>query len=193
MRYAYFPPSRKVKMSVCHIWFGVARSKNRGRVRLRRPFARSLFISPASCNRVRTVSGLPGSQNILRSTWAIRFTPQLGSAFFSSTIRAVTGSGSFFCPRRAPHGLLRRPSSPCSRYALIQFETEPSLAPSSRPITSRLIPSSRFNFTALSRSSYGYTTLTRFFWLFLRGDFFPTSIFSSIITLLYHHWSVTPF
>jgi len=115
MRYAYFPPSRKVKMSVCHIWFGVARSKNRGRVRLRRPFARSLFISPASCNRVRTVSGLPGSQNIRRSTWAILFTPQLGSAFLSSTIRAVTGSGSFFCPGLMPRGRLLSPSSPFSR------------------------------------------------------------------------------
>lgn len=102
-------------MSVCHIWFGVARSKNRGRVRLRRPFARSLFISPASCSRVRTVSGLPGSQNIRRNTCAIRFTPQLGSAFLSSTIRAVTGSGSFFVPGLAPGGLVRRPSSPSCR------------------------------------------------------------------------------
>jgi hypothetical protein len=68
MRYAYFPPNRKVKMSVCQSWFGVARSKNRGRVRFRRPFARSLFINPASCNRVRTVSGLPGSQNIRLNT-----------------------------------------------------------------------------------------------------------------------------
>ena len=112
MRYAYFPPSRKVKMSVCQSWFGVARSKNRGRVRLRRPFARSLFMSPASCSLLRTVSGLPGSQNIRRNTWAIRFTPQLGSAFLRAKMRAVTGSGSLFFPRGPPSGLLRRPSSP---------------------------------------------------------------------------------
>jgi len=180
-------------MSLCHIWFGVARSKNRGRVRLRRPFARSLFMSPASCSRVRTVSGLPGSQNIRRNTWAIRFTPQLGSAFLSSTIRAVTGSGNFFWPRGAPGGLVRRPSSPFFRYAMTQLVTEHCPTPSSRLITSRLMPSSKFNFTALSRSSYGYTTLVLPFGLFLRGTFFPTSIFSSIITLRYHHWSVTPF
>jgi hypothetical protein len=35
--------------------------------------------------------------------------------------------------------------------------------------------------------------LTRFFAPLLRADFLPTSIFSSITTLLYHHWSVTPF
>ena len=163
MRYAYFPPNRKVKMSVCQSWFGVARSKNRGRVRFRLPFALSWFMSPASCSRVRTVSGLPGSQNIRRNTCAIRFTPQLGSCFLSSKMRAVTGSGSFFFPRGAPGGLVRRPSSPFCRYAMTQFEMEHCPTPSSRLITSRLMPSSRFSFTALSRSSYGYTTLVLLF------------------------------
>jgi len=180
-------------MSVCQSWFGVARSKNRGRVRFLLPFARSLFISPASCSRVRTVSGLPGSQNIRRNTWAIRFTPQLGSAFLSSKMRAVTGSPSLFCPGRGPRGCVRRPSSPFSRYALTQFETELSPTPSSRLMTSRLMPFSRCSFTALSRSSNGYTNFVLFLGLFLRAFFCPTSIFSSIITLLYHHWSVTPF
>ena len=31
IRYDCLPPRRKVKMSLCHIWFGVERSKKRGR------------------------------------------------------------------------------------------------------------------------------------------------------------------
>lgn len=90
IRYAYLPPSRKVKMSDCHIWLGVARSKKRGRVMLRRLGVGALFINCASCNRVRTVSGLASKKKSRRSHWEMRFTPKEGFSFLISRIRSVT-------------------------------------------------------------------------------------------------------
>ena len=85
-RCAYFPPNRNVKISLCHIWFGVARSKNRGLpgFRCRFPFGGS--ISDSAARVLRTVDGLAGSKNQRFSTSAIRLTPHHGLARFNSTI-----------------------------------------------------------------------------------------------------------
>lgn len=92
-RYAKRPPRRNVKMSVCHIWFGVARSNLRGRdmFRFGSFFSFTAGISSAACSARRTDSGLACRKNIRRSTCEIRRTPCCGSAAFNATICACTG------------------------------------------------------------------------------------------------------
>jgi len=78
-------------MSLCHIWFGVARSKKRGfgsfRVRL---FAVGGLISFASCRTVRTFSGDAFKKKNLFKMSDIRRIPCVGSVSFNSTIFAST-------------------------------------------------------------------------------------------------------
>jgi len=109
--YAYLPPSLNVNRSLCHIWLGVARSKKRGRVRLRRAFG-GRSINPASCKRRRTVSGLAGRKNSRRSVLAIRFTPYQRFARFSWMIFSVMAAG-----RRRPGRGAACPCSPASPLA----------------------------------------------------------------------------
>ena len=68
IRYAFLPPSRNVKMSLCHIWLGVARSKKRGFLAGLRLGLRRGFCSSASrCNVRRTVSALTGKNKTRRN------------------------------------------------------------------------------------------------------------------------------
>ena len=102
----------KVVMSLCHIWLGVARSKNRGRVRLRRRGEGPGGISPSRCNRARTVSALAGNRNIRRRNCAIRLTPKSGCCCLSWTIFSVMAAGNRSWPTRGEGGL-HNPASPC--------------------------------------------------------------------------------
>jgi hypothetical protein len=80
-------------ISLCHIWFGVARSNRRGGTL---PLWRGFFlgvISPAPANSWRTVSGLAFSQNNRRNTCEMRRTPCCGSSRLSATIFCRTGAG----------------------------------------------------------------------------------------------------
>ena len=86
IRYANCPVSRNGKMSLCHIWFGVLRSKNRGFDGLRFGFFFTSGIRFAACSVRRTVSGLAGRKNIRLSNWEIRFTPKAGFASLTATI-----------------------------------------------------------------------------------------------------------
>jgi hypothetical protein len=85
-------------MSVCHSWFGVARSKKRGRVIFRTFFFFFVggSIRPSSCRRLRTVSGLADKQNQRFSTSLIRWIPKLGCSFFVWMILSVTACGRRF-------------------------------------------------------------------------------------------------
>ena len=87
-------------MSDCHIWLGVARSKKRGRVRLRCFFFLVGGMRWASCKRCRTVPGLADKKNHRRSNWERRCTPKAGCSRFRSRIFSVTGPGSVLTPRR---------------------------------------------------------------------------------------------
>jgi hypothetical protein len=167
-------------MSVCHIWFGVARSKYRGLTKLRRAFARS-FMRSASCSVFLTVSGLASRKNQRRRPSAIRFTPKKGLIFFISTIFSITGRG-----RRRPgrgDACWRNPISPSLRYALTQTASELPLTPVSAHTSSALKPSSRCNFTARSFSSKLYRLCRDPRWS-PRFTNFSTVSLSSMMTLL---------
>jgi hypothetical protein len=103
----------KVVMSLCHIWFGVARSNRRG---AGVGFLRACFgrvASPAVLSCWRTVSGLALRQKSRRRICEIRRTPWRGSARFNATIFAPTAAGSF---APAPPGFAScSPASPCWR------------------------------------------------------------------------------
>jgi len=178
--YAYFPPNRNVKMSLCHIWFGVARSKNRGRVRFLRALG-GLSIISASWSVRRTVSALACRKNRRFSESDIRFTPYQRWLRFSSTIFSMTGAGR----RRPGRGAASpfSPSSPCFRNCLNHRLSELALTPVSLHTNSSGNPSSRCSFTARRRSSNVYR-------LALEPGFGPrmpfglTSSFSSMVTLL---------
>jgi hypothetical protein len=73
-------------MSLCHIWFGVARSKKRGFVMFRRVFPFGGSINDSAASVLRTVDGLAGNKNQRFMTSAIRLTPHHGFARFNSTI-----------------------------------------------------------------------------------------------------------
>ena len=101
-------------MSDCHIWFGAARSKNRG-------FGGFFFIrrglvlgnSWCLCSVFRTVSGLAGRNKTPRSQCAIRRTPKPGCCFFTATICSFTSGGNFGLAfgRLPPHA--SNPARPC--------------------------------------------------------------------------------
>jgi len=138
-------------MSLCHIWFGVARSKCRGRTRLRRAFARS-SIRSAAWSVLRTVSGLASRKNHRRKPSAIRFTPKKGFPRFSSTIFSTTAPGSRHPGRGADSRL--SPTSPRFRYSASHAPSELGLTPVSWHTKAALKPSSTCSFTARSFSSY---------------------------------------
>jgi hypothetical protein len=73
-------------MSVCQSWFGVERSKNRGRVIFRWRFLTGGFMREERCSVFRTVSGLALRKNTLLKSWDIRLMPNSGFAFLISTI-----------------------------------------------------------------------------------------------------------
>ena len=62
------PPNRKQKMSLCHIWLGVARSKKRGLEGLRFGRFGVVVMSSSLCSVWRTVSGLASIRNQRRNT-----------------------------------------------------------------------------------------------------------------------------
>jgi hypothetical protein len=84
-------------------------------------------IKSASCNRSRTVSGLAGKKNSRRNIWLMRLMPNVGFCCLSSMILSVMASGKRAF--RGPEGLGCRPTSPASRYALIQLSTLLLLTP----------------------------------------------------------------
>lgn len=88
-----------MKISDCHIWLGVARSKKRGRVRLRRLGEGGAEASPAWRSRCRTVSALAGRKNNRRSHCEMRLTPKVGFCCLIWTICSVIAAGSLFRPR----------------------------------------------------------------------------------------------
>jgi hypothetical protein len=77
-----------VKISLCHIWLGVERSKNRGWGGLRRGFFRLFGISPSRCSVRRTVSGLAGRNSTRLNHWEIRRMPNVGCDRLTSVILA---------------------------------------------------------------------------------------------------------
>ena len=98
-------------MSLCHIWLGVARSKNRGRVTFRRCLAGvGGSISFAVCSVCRTVSLLTPRQNQRFSVSVIRCTPKSGCCCFIS-ITWSRSAGAIFA-RRVPVDFGYSPASP---------------------------------------------------------------------------------
>jgi hypothetical protein len=73
-------------MSLCHIWFGVARSNERGLLTLRCFFPLGGLINDSAASVLRTIDGLAGNKNHRFKTSAIRRTPHHGLARFNSTI-----------------------------------------------------------------------------------------------------------
>jgi len=73
-------------MSLCHIWFGVLRSKNRGFEGLRGARFFTTGINCRACSVRRTVVALAGRKNIRRNNCEIRLTPNSGFARLTSTI-----------------------------------------------------------------------------------------------------------
>ena len=118
IRYTAFPFNRKLMMSLCHSWFGVLRSKNRGLPGfLVRRLLTGLSISSAS-RRVRcTVPGLALIRKNRFNTSLILRTPQPGFLRFSSTMLAPTAPllfGAWRCLCPAPPGITSclNPASP---------------------------------------------------------------------------------
>src|SRR5208283_2725438 len=142
-------------MSDCHIWFGVDRSKKRGRVMLCGCLFREGTINDSAPSVRRTVSGLALRKKARFNRWEIRLTPKRGSRFLISTIFSRTGSGSF---RRLPAATtpLRSPASPCSSYAFVQRRITSGLHPTSLLSSETGIPSSNLNFTQRSFNSNPY-------------------------------------
>lgn len=148
-------------MSLCHIWLGVARSKNRGLPGLRLGRRTTGSMSSSLCKARRTVSGLACMKNQRLSTWAIRLTPQPLLASLRATICWRTGSGSRGDrasppPRGGDEARNRAASAPPSlRYANTQLLSV-FIEMSSNPATSDWVrPSSTHIFTARSRNSGG--------------------------------------
>jgi hypothetical protein len=102
-----------VKISPCHNWFGVDRSKKRGLVMFAECFFREGTIKDSSLSVRRTVSGEALRKKTRFNKWDIRWTPKNGSLFLISTIFSRTAPGSF---RRLPVDTLsfRNPASPRS-------------------------------------------------------------------------------
>lgn len=80
------PPSLKGKMSLCHIWLGVARSKKRGFDGLPGVFFFAGVMSFSRCSVRRTVSALAGRWKILRRVCAMRRIPNDGCFLLSAAI-----------------------------------------------------------------------------------------------------------
>jgi len=118
IRYAYSPPSLNGKMSLCHSWFGVERSKNRG---FEGFFGTRTFTggtSFASCSARLTAFGLAGSRWNRLSIAASRRDPKIGFSFLSSTAFSATIRW-IACRSRSlggrPVGWFTRATSPCLR------------------------------------------------------------------------------
>jgi hypothetical protein len=107
IRYTALPFSRKLMMSLCHSWFGVLRSKNRGLPGFSCGLRLGDSIIPASVSSACTVLGDAFKRNIRRNRSLMRLTPRLGSSRLSSRILAPVP------PRR--RGRFRRLLSGSSR------------------------------------------------------------------------------
>ncbi|MEI6516458.1 MAG: hypothetical protein WCO77_10795, partial [bacterium] len=116
-------------MSLCHIWFGVLRSKKRGFEGLRFGFFFTTGINCLACSVRRTVVVLVGRKNIRRSNCEIRLTPNSGFARLTSTIFSWTAVSDPFVRRWDTPLPDRSPSSPRSRYRLTQSNTVPLVTP----------------------------------------------------------------
>jgi hypothetical protein len=103
-------------MSLCHIWFGVLRSKKRGLDGFLCGLRLTTGINCFLCSVRLTVSALAGTKNIRRNNCEIRFTPKPGFACFTSTILACTAVRfPLRFRRRSGWKIVRNPSSPSSR------------------------------------------------------------------------------
>ena len=95
---AGFPRIVKYVMSLCHIWFGVARSNRRGGGLIVRWRFFGAVVRPFAFNCWRTVSGLAFSQKNRRSTCEMRRTPWPGSSRLSARIFSRTTAWSLGAP-----------------------------------------------------------------------------------------------
>ena len=111
-------------------------------------------ISFSLCRVFLTVSGLAGSMNIRRKTCDIRLTPKVGLFFLIPMILAATTAGNF--PDAFRRAAFCSPASPYLRYFTIHQPIVPCDIPSSFETSSLGIPSSKYNFTALSLVSKRY-------------------------------------
>ncbi len=137
-----------MKMSLCHSWLGVLRSKNLGFATLRFLGSFGGTISPASCRVERTFSLPPGSPRNENSVSAIRRTPKEGFSRLSSTIARSTAPGS-----RLPGPGWRlgaRAASPPVRHALRHPCRVTAETPHSAHATPGGIPSSSTSRTTRS-------------------------------------------
>ena len=78
----------KGKISLCHIWLGVLRSKKRGFDGLDGVFFFLGVISFSRCRVLRTVSGLADKWNIRRKVCEMRLMPKVGCLRLSAVISA---------------------------------------------------------------------------------------------------------
>jgi hypothetical protein len=140
-------------MSLCHILLAVDLKKNRGLAGFFLTSGLGLTASP-SLARVRyTLLALAGTRKHRIRMSAIRRAPKPGCFRLIKTILPRTSAGIWL--ERAMVGLLRRPCSPCSRYAFDQRYTKYSLMPNSWASRVASYPSSRCNRTTRSRKSKG--------------------------------------
>src|SRR5208337_1133366 len=147
------PPRRKVKISVCHIWLGVERSKKRGWGGLRWGLRLGFLSNCCSCNVRRTVSRLTGRNNTRRRNWLIFLIPISGWRRLSSTTFVFTAAATFGRGRLGPADLDFKPASPWSRYSLTHLDKVLRPTPISRATRSTGKLSSRHNCTALRRTA----------------------------------------
>ena len=149
--------SRNVKMSLCHIWLGAARSKRRGffASRVRDPAASP--ISPSSCSTRRIVVSATPSADSRASTSRILRVPQSGCVCLASTTACRRGSpSSVRCCRLGPATSGTRPSSPWSRCRRSQLLTVCVPIPNSLAASLTLVSCSSTSLTTRSRNSTGY-------------------------------------
>gem|GEM_PF-860568 len=149
------PPSRKVKISVCHIWLGEERSKKRGRGGLRWGLRRGCLSNCCSCKVRRTVSWLTGRNNMRRRNWLIFLIPKSGWCRLSSTTCAFTAGATFGRGRFGRRGFDCKPTSPWARYNLTHLDKVLWPTPISWATCCTGKLSSKHNCTALRRTSKG--------------------------------------
>jgi hypothetical protein len=114
-------------MSLCHSWFGRARSKNRGLPGFFCGFAGRFFTSPRAASVLCNVEALVRIRKKRLSTSVIRRGPYSGCAAFTATACCRTSSGTRLL--RFTGRLGSSPAAPWSRKAFTQRWIECVLIP----------------------------------------------------------------
>jgi hypothetical protein len=166
-----------VKISLCHNWFGRARSKcfTLGLERRRfffGPGASSVFLSVSV-----TALGEAFRKKIRLNTWLIRLGPYPGFVALTSAIFSSTAGQTFFV--RNPYPLGFRPSSPPSRYCRAHSNTQFRDVPVSLATSSAGKLSSTNSFATFSFVSKGNGRV--YLYPLLRKAFGPLSCFSAAL------------